>query len=334
MKKKVLAVLLVLFVILVIIAAFYGTRRKTSERGYVDNVLRIAHQRNDVYFSMIPLIMRERGLLEKYLPMGTSVEWTNIDVQTDMRDAVVAGKVDIGILPTSQLVIANASGLPLVPISDFTVLRAGLYSHHGDIKSIDDIEIGTDKISAASFGNASHTSLQIYCNEKYGDAVRYDGNIMPMSYADMWASVESSDDLSASLIAFSDTLRADASDKFELILDLSAYSTANGLGSTALTMTDFYNANPAYVEAYRNASREAVDFVTNNRHEAAELLTKYWDYDVSVIEKELEDLPPHHELSESSYDKLAEFMYEIGSIKTAAGKFLEFPNYDTIPKVD
>jgi ABC-type nitrate/sulfonate/bicarbonate transport system substrate-binding protein len=270
-------------------------------------------------------------LLQKHLPEDITVEWQNIDVQTDMRDAVAAGKVDIAVLPTSQLIIANSSGIPLVPISDFVAFRTALYSHHDNIKSLDDIGPG-DKISAASFGNVSHTSLQFYCDEIYGDPLRYDSNILPMSYADMWASVESSNDLSAALIGFSDSLRADASNKLAMIADLSPYSTKNCLGSIAMTTAAFYNNNPAYIEAYRKAAKEAVDFVINDTHEAAILLANHWEYDVAIIEKELTDLPPYYEISESGYDALAAFMYKMGSIKSEPKKFSDFPNYADVPK--
>jgi hypothetical protein len=239
--------------------------------------------------------------------------------------------VDVAVLPTSQLIIANANGIPLLPISDFVAIRTGLYSHHADIKGVDDIQ-PDDKISSASFGNASHTSLQLYCNEKYGDPLRFDVNILPMSYADMWVSVESSQDLSAALIAFSDNLRADVSDKLELIVDLSPYIIKNCLGSIALTTEAFYDGNPVYIEAYRKAAKEAVDFVLNDRHEAAVLLANHWQYDVAVIEKELTDLPPSHEISESGFDRLAGFMYEMGVIKNAPKKFSDMPNYADIPK--
>ena len=70
-----------------------------------------------------------------------------------------------------------------------------------------------------------------------------------------------------------------------------------------------------------------------NTHEAAVLLTKYWDYDVAIIEKELMDLPPSYEISESGFDSLASFMYEMGSIKIRPKKLSEMPNYLDIPRV-
>jgi len=332
MKSKIIIVIMTA-VITFSLAACGGGNTGSGGSGYKKDTLTIAHQRDDVYFSLIPLVMRHNSLMEKYLPEGIAVEWKNIDVQTDMRDAIVAGVVDIGVLPSSQLIIANAAGIPLIPISDFVGVRVGLYSFHDNIKSVDDIQVTTDKIFAASFGNASHTSFQIFCYEAFGDAQKFDTNIAPMSYADMWASVESSDDLAVGLIAFSDNLKADARpDLCTLILDLSPYVLNNSLGSMALTTEDFYNNNPTFIDAYRKASKEAVDFVLNNNHEAAVLLSNYWEYDISIIENELSMLPPSFGINESGFDALADFMFFIGTLKDEPRMLSEMPNYKDIPK--
>jgi len=330
MFKKVI-VIFVVIALMIGLPACSGNSAGGSKEGYEKNTITIAHQRDTVFFSLITLVIREQGLLENYLPEGVSVEWTGIDVQTDMRDALVAGQLDFGILPTSQLIIATSSGLPLVPVAGFIPIRTGLYSHDPNVKNVDDIVPG-NKISSASFGNASHTALQIFCLEHYGDAQHFDDNIAPMSYADMFISVDSSNDLTAALIAFADSVRADESDNLELILDLTPYVVDNCLGSTALVTESFYQNNPVFIEAYRSAAKDAVEFVLNNPSDAAVLLSEFWEFDTSIIEQEINDLPPSYEISESGFDSLANFMYDMGVIKDKPKMLSELSNYQDIPK--
>ncbi|MCM1258957.1 MAG: hypothetical protein NC307_14050 [Roseburia sp.] len=58
-----------------------------------DRVVRIAQ--TGVYVPATAQIMQEKGILEKYLPEGVKVQWSQIATGPDIRDAIISKQVDI-----------------------------------------------------------------------------------------------------------------------------------------------------------------------------------------------------------------------------------------------
>lgn len=331
MGKRLCCILTSIFILIMIPACKADTGEAYS--GYTAKTIRIAHQRDGAVSCMVPVIIREKQLIEKYLPEGVSVEWELIPMQTDLRDALIAEKIDIAVTATSILITADAAGFQLVPVSDFVPMRLGLFSHHDDIKSVDDIQ-PDDKLFVTSIGTTLYTTFQIYCYETYGNAKQFENNVINMTIPEMWASVNSSDEIAVALLTSPDALWASDSELYEPILDLTPYGLEKSIGITAYTTEAFNNDNQVLVDAYRKASEEAITFARDNIAEAAALMAPFWEVDISVAEQELKFIPPNYEIPESGYNELASLMYEMGALANKPKMLSEFSNYESIPKAE
>ncbi len=97
MKNKfVLFVVLAIIIIAVIVAAVVSQNNNNEENGQVAERTVVINYNPDNYASAVFQIAKEEGLMEKYLPEGVTVEWTTLSSASDIRDAMVAGDIDIG----------------------------------------------------------------------------------------------------------------------------------------------------------------------------------------------------------------------------------------------
>ena len=80
------------------------------------------------YGTLTSNIMKEYQLLEKYLPDYTTVEWKTMTSASDMRDALVAGELDVVCTSLPTFIAGYENGLPLALISFASSVPIGLYT--------------------------------------------------------------------------------------------------------------------------------------------------------------------------------------------------------------
>jgi NitT/TauT family transport system substrate-binding protein len=273
------------------------------------------------------------GMLEDKLPSNISVKWHDIWSSTDAREALVAGWVDIAILSAPSVISAINNDLPITVLSGATMQASTLYSSSKDIKSLDDIN-ETHKIASLSIGGSVHLALKQLAKARYGDPLRFDNNMVSMQYADMFAMVKSSDTLDAIIVGFPNTIHANNSSALTPILNFGETEAAPTQSFYLVANSVFYNENPALINTFKEAFGQATSFIKKYPEEAADVIYEnfYQDIALSDLQSQIKEEPPFFEISESSYDTLAQFMYESGVINSTPKKFSELPNYDAIPK--
>jgi hypothetical protein len=125
-----------------------------------------------------------------------------------------------------------------------------------------------------------------------------------------------------------------ASETVEVILDLTPYSERLGVGYWWVVSQSFYDNNPEYIDAFYNALQDAVDFIHNQPDEAAAVMQEIWPtYSIEEIKVIFEESNTRVEISESAYNKLANFMYEIDLLENPPKPLSELPNYDSLPLI-
>jgi NitT/TauT family transport system substrate-binding protein len=334
MKKKVIRLLTVILCISMMLSmlASCSNNQGNSERGYEASVIRLNY--NLSYTASAVLLLKLTGILEELLPDDVSVEWTGLEGNTNVRDALAADRIDIGALNTTTFINAIANDLPIMVLSNYAVQTGVIYSARPDIQSLDDIQSG-DKGATQSVGNVYHIALMLHALRTYGDAGKFDANLIAMSNSDMLSSVMTSNELSWIMLGFPATKRADLIDGLTPIFDMTQIIKDNNMGITICTNNNFNDRNPVLVEILYDAIEQVIDFMNNNPSEAARLLAEvYEDIYAADIEEQIRTAPPQLEMSESAYNTVAELMYEVGIIPNPPRLFSELPNYDRIPKVD
>jgi ABC-type nitrate/sulfonate/bicarbonate transport system substrate-binding protein len=299
--------------------------------GYVRDVFRVSY--STTFGSVIQHVMNEKNILDKYLPEGVSSEWININGGQDMRDALVADKIDVAVPSSSIVTMAIENGFPLIILANGPFMPGKVFSGSPDIKSMDDIT-PSSKISVINMGSVVKNAVEIYAKEMYSDPFKFENNFVAMDNADALALMKNSNELDCAVFYFPFSVRAEKTEKLTPILDITPIMLENSLGTFVTTSLEFYTENPVLIEAFYKAMNETVKFINGHPDEVGELLAEYYGTDADDISSTVEEFPVVSEVSEKGYDKIADFMHEIGLLSETPHRFSELPNYDDIPKTE
>jgi len=331
-KKKKMYSLLLIFILFLTSCRNNGKIEENLQ--YKANKIRIHYYNASVgYAGSVYQLMMHNGILSDMLPSDVAVEWVDIPSGPDARDALVSGQIDIAVMSGTFVISALENDLPLVLLSNTIFQTGNLYSANPDIKSIDDIK-AEHKLYTITVGNIMHLSLMLIGKENYGDAGRFNDNLITMGYPELFATLETSSDMiDCAIITFPNMKKAEEIENLNPILDLTPIVRKYGLSYCTVTSMDFYNDNPELIEIFYEAIGKTIDFMNQNTDEAARILAElYEDADADDIKELIKSAPPELTISESAYNDVAEVMYEIGMISNPPKKFSELPNYSRIPK--
>lgn len=313
--RKIIAVLLTLIMCL---SVFSGCSKEETK------VVRISISTS--YGTATSNIIREYGLLEKYLPEGVTVEWKTMTSASDMRDALVAGELDFVCTSLPTFIAGYENGLPLALVSFASAIPIGLYTNDPTITSLSDFE-DTDVLCAKSKGNNGHIAFLIACLEDIGDAMALDDQISTVQEADALALLQSSSDYQASIFSFPMTVKAENAG-LTCVKSFNEIINDYGIGSTYFTLQDFYKNNPEIVDALRKAQLDALNLIDTDLDGVSKTLSPIFGLEPEYIADALTSCPPTTKYS--GYNKLAALLYEIGLVEQQPTKFEDLFNYEDI----
>lgn len=330
--KKSISILTMLFLMLTLIT---GCKPKAdnetlteTDSGYTASVIRINNSGS--YGSAVLAIIQEKDLLSAYLPEGVTVEWTAVEGGPNIRDALIAEQVDVATFAGSTFISAYESGMPVVLISNGSDGPTKLFSTNPDIKTILDIPDDA-RISLTNKATNAHLAFMAACKEAFGDANKFDANLVPIANADALAAVAATNEFSCSLFTFPSDIKAAKIEGVHVVMDLGEVASQYGIGSYLVANKDYYEANPALIEALNKAYADAIDYMIANPADAAAILGEAYNIEPSFVQNLIETNPPRAEVT--GYDKLTGLMLEAGILSKEPQKFEDLSNYDSIPKM-
>jgi ABC-type nitrate/sulfonate/bicarbonate transport system substrate-binding protein len=303
-----------------------------NSRGYVAEQLNIMYS-NSYGMAALQYMMSTKALIEA-LPSDVTVNWKYISGAPETREALVSGEIDLAVTGAPSAILATENSLPIRILSDCIFQPLKIYSNRPNILSLDDIG-PNDKISIASRGSSTELAMLYLGKERYGNSNKFINNLVVMQYADVFASLESSDDLACSLAVFPNIRRFDQIENTFLLDDLTSIMYQCNLSNFLIVSERFAQENPALIDIIYKVARETIDKINENPLQAAEILHEYYGEEITVsdIEEQLRSAPLRMEISEEGYNGLANLMHETGMIPNPPKKFSELPNYDSIPKI-
>lgn len=278
------------------------------------------------YGTAVSNMMKEYGLLEKYLPEGYSVEWHVMTSASDMRDSLVSGELDVVCTSLPTFITAYENGMPLELISFAGSVPIGLYGNNEEYTSLSSFT-STDRIAAKSKGNNGHIAFLIACQEQLQDPMALDNQIVTIQEADALALLQSGDDYQASIFSFPMTIKAQQAGLKEIV-NFTDIIQSYGIGSTYFTRQDYYSENAGVIEAIRSAQQEALAMIDEDPEAVAETLSPVFDLDKEYIMDAFRIAPPCSEYA--GYDKLAELLHDIGLVEKTPTRFEDMVNYEDI----
>ena len=284
--------------------------------------LRIVKQPGLGYLQLV--VMREQKLLEKRAP-GVDVEWRQLTSGPVIRDAMVAGQMDIGSGGVGPFIQAIDRGIDWKTLGALNEMPLYLNCARDDIKSLKDVK-PSDRIAMPAIGSIQHVALQMAAEKELGDPKKLNQQIVAMSHPDATAAILSKREITCHLSSPPFQYEQLRDKGIHKVLD--SYQAAGGPHTFNLVWASdkWVRANPALARAFVDALREATDFVVQKPAEAARLYATSEKSKSSADEilAIMKQDGIKYTMTPTGLVKFAAFMSKIGMIKTVPASWRDY----------
>jgi NitT/TauT family transport system substrate-binding protein len=284
--------------------------------------LRIVKQPGLGYLELI--VMREQKLIEKRVP-GLSVEWRQLTSGPVIRDAMVAGQMDIGSGGVGPFIQAIDKGLDWKTLGALNEMPLFLNCARADIKTLRDLK-PTDRIAMPAIGSIQHVVLQMEAEKELGDAKKLNQQIVAMSHPDGTAAILSHREITCHL--------SSPPFQYEQLRDTSIHKVFDSYQAVGSPHTfnlvwasaKWVKANPTLTRAFVDALQEATRFINEHPAEAAKLYATS-EKSKSTPDELLADIKQpgiKYTNTPTGLMKFATFMHKIGMIRAVPGSWRDY----------
>jgi NitT/TauT family transport system substrate-binding protein len=284
--------------------------------------LRIVKQPGLGYLQLI--VMREMKLIEKRAP-GVDLEWRQLTSGPVIRDAMIAGQMDIGSGGLGPFIQAIDRGLDWKTLGALNEMPLYLNCARDDIKSLKDIK-PTDRIAMPAIGSAQHVILQMQAEKELGDPKKLNNQIVAMSHPDGTAAILSKREITCHLTSPPFQYEQLRDPGIHKVFD--SYQAVGGSHTFNLVWASekWVKANPKLAKAFVEALKEATDFVNERPAEAVKLYAAS-EKSKSTPDELLKDVKADgikYSMTPTGLVKFATFMKKVGMIKTVPASWRDY----------
>jgi NitT/TauT family transport system substrate-binding protein len=284
--------------------------------------LRIVKQPGLGYLQLI--VMREQKLLEKRLP-GVEIEWRQLTSGPVIRDAMIAGQMDIGSGGLGPFIQAIDKGLDWKTLGALNEMPLYLNCARPDIKSLKDVKAG-DRIAMPAIGSIQHVALQMEAEKELGNAKALNQQVVAMAHPDGTAAILSKREITCHLSSPPFQYEQLRDPGIHKVFD--SYQAAGGPHTFNLTWASekWIKANPRLAQAFMDALNEATAFIAAKPAEAAQLYVTS-EKAKSTPEQILEIMKQDgikYTMTPSGLIKFATFMQKIGMVKAVPSSWRDY----------
>lgn len=232
--------------------------------------IRIVKQPGLGYLGLI--VMRSKGLLEKHLP-GVQVEWHELTSGPAIRDAMLAGQLDIGSGGLGPFILAVDKGLGWKIVGALNEMPLYLNTYKSGIKSLKDFT-PDDKIAMPAIGSIQHVTLQMAAEKELGNPKALDNLVVAMAHPEARAALISKREITAHLTSPPFQYQELRAGGIHKILD--SYEVVGGphTFNVVWTTVKWAKANPTLFKGFYAALSEALDFINKSPLEAARIFVE------------------------------------------------------------
>lgn len=266
-------------------------------------------------------IVQEKELMEKYLP-GSEVVWKQLGTGPVIRDAMVAGEVDLGFMGISPFLVGWDKGARWKICTASGSQPVILVTNNERIKTIYDFTI-EDRIASPALASIQHILLAMEAEKKLGDARILDNILLSVTHPDAMAGLLSTRDVTAHFSSPPYLYKELEEPGITAVLDGEDAFGGEFTFIFGVATEQFHEESPVAYNAFIGAFNEAIAFINNNPREAAEILAPR--YNISV-----EDTFGYLTFAGTNYCStpygimgFAEFMYQQGFIDKMPGSLEE-----------
>ncbi|HET8679321.1 MAG TPA: ABC transporter substrate-binding protein [bacterium] len=288
--------------------------------GQAPRRLRIAIQPGIGYAHLI--VMRELKMLEKQIP-GLQVEWLRLTSGPVIRDAMLAGQVDIGSGGVGPFIIAWDRGVKWKIVSALNQMPLYLNTNRDGVRTIKDLT-QSDKIAMPAVGSIQHVVLQMAAEKELGNPLALDQLIVAMSHPDGMFALISKREITGHLTSPPFQYLELQITGIRKVLD--SYQVLGGPHTFNLVwaMEDFPRRNPEVYQAFLRAVDEATAYLIDHRDDAARILAESENTQPGFMRALLRNPELQYTTTPHRLMQFAGFLKKTNQIKQAPASWKEF----------
>jgi NitT/TauT family transport system substrate-binding protein len=286
--------------------------------------VRIAKQPGLGYLSLI--VMREQKLIEKRVP-GATLEWRELTSTPAIRDAMIAGQIDVGAGGVPPFMEAYDRGVQWKTIGALSNMPMYLVVNRPELTALGDVTAG-HKIALPALGSPQHVTLRMAAERELGDPKALDDRLVAMAHPDAQAALLSNKEIVGHFGSppFQYEELARGGPDFHVLVD--SYKVMGGPHTFTLAwaMDDWAAKNPKLFQAFVDAQTEATEFIRNDPAAAARLYVEGEKAKQTPEEilRQMQGKGIEFTTTPLAMMKYAAFMQRIGTIKTAHSSWKQF----------
>ena len=283
--KKSIVILLLSTLILTACAGAGATSNSADAAAGSGEVttLRIAQQFGLGYAAHT--IADEFDLFEKYLP-GLQVEWLQLGSGGAIREAFIAGEIDVAVMGIPPFLIGWDKGIPWKVASAMCVMPLSLQTYKDEINSLADLT-ADDKVAYPSPGSIQHILLSMAAEKQLGSPTALDDIGVAMAHPDAAAALINQKDITAHFTSPPYNFEELSNEGIKVVVDGTEAFGTEFTFLVAVAAEDLYEKNPKAYAAYVMGVAEAANYINQNPEEAAKILAPTFGLDEETTLKYL-----------------------------------------------
>ncbi len=286
-------------------------------------------------------VMEKQQLVEKAYEKATGekvkVNYTTLNSGSSINDSFLSGDVQVGAMGVAPAVTGALSDVGYKICSNMSAQPHKLMTVDKNIKSIKDIQ-STDQIALVNIGSIQHILLAMACEKELGDPHALDNNIVAMAHPDgMTALINGT--VKCQLTTSPYTFKEEASEDADITEVMSSDGSAGAIESVwpegnsfivAVASKELQEDNPDLYNAVVDGIASAVDYLNNNKEEAAEMLCENEDVDAATMLEWLNDPACQYSTELKGVMDMAGFMDKNGFLEVDGASSISDLAFDNV----
>lgn len=292
------------------------------------------------------MVMEDQKLVEKQAKLAGLGEvkgvFMTLSNPAAMNDGLLSGQIDFGTNGPPAIIIiwarTKGSGNEVKGVAGMVLTPMWLNVNRPEVKSIRDFT-DKDKIAVTAVKvSIPAIIMQMAALKEWGKEhyARLDPLTVSMSHPDAMAAFLSKRDITAHFTSPPFMYKELEQPGIHRIMSSDDVMGGPTTFSNLYSSSKFHDANPRTFKAVLAAFSEAIDLINKDKKAAAEIYLKVSGdkkSTVAEIQKQIEDPNLLFTTTPRNIQKYADFMYEVGSIKSKAAswKDIYFPEIHHLP---
>lgn len=260
-------------------------------------------------------VAKELGLFEKHMPEGIHVSYKKLANTTAIREAMLAGDLDVGFMGIPPFLIGEDKGMMWKMMTGLSRAPLGLVVNDDSVDELRDL-IGDQKIALPQPGSIQHILLTMRTKDTMGDAKVFDGQLVSMKHPDGFNALMNDPNVVAHFTSPPYLFQElDEADNRLLVSGEEAFGGPFTF-IVGVCEEEFYAQEEAY-SAVNKGVEEAIEFMNTNIEDTVVMLAIAYELDTSVVEDYLYNRGMVYETDIRGTQRFIEFMFEEGYLDVA-----------------